>query len=213
MSRCSVDDPYLDPASGVLKNRLGITGAATLEETEAALVATRSYELSGTPLKGAFDLAHLQAIHRYLFRDVYEWAGKLRTIDIAKGGHRFGHHAHIAGAATELLRKLAAERHLAGLAPAAFSRRAAFYLAEINALHPFREGNGRAQREFMSHLAHANGYYIAWENVKPADLLQASIDSFTGDIAKLTALIRDNLCALDRDAASLPLGRKREPEL
>lgn len=211
MSRCSVDDPYVDPASGLLKNRLDITGAVTLEETEAALVATRSYELSGTPLKGAFDLAHLQAIHRYLFRDVYEWAGKLRTIDIAKGGHRFGHHAHIAGAATELLRKLAAERHLAGLAPAAFSRRAAFYLGEINALHPFREGNGRAQREFMSHLAHANGYYIAWENVKPADLLQASIDSFTGDIAKLTALIRDNLCALDRDPASLPRGRKREP--
>ena len=215
MSRCSVDDPYVDPASGVLKNRLGITGAATLEETEAALVATRSYELYGTPLKGAFDLAHLQAIHRYLFRDLYEWAGELRTIDIAKGGHRFGHHAHIAGAATEHLRKLAAERHLAGLAPAAFSRRAALYLGEINALHPFREGNGRAQREFMSHLAHANGYYIAWENVKPADLLQASIDSFTGDITKLTALIRDNLCPLDRDPASLPRGRKRDsaPEL
>jgi fido (protein-threonine AMPylation protein) len=211
MSRYSVDDPYVDPASGVLKNRLGITGAATLEETEAALVATRSYELSRTPLKGAFDLAHLQAVHRYLFRDLYEWAGELRTIDIAKGGHHFGHYAHIASAATELLRKLAAERRLAGLAPAAFSQRAAFYLGEINALHPFREGNGRAQREFMSHLAHANGYYIAWENVKPADLLQASIDSFTGDIAKLTALIRDNLCALDRDPASLPRGRKRGP--
>lgn len=86
MSRYSANDHYLDPVSGVLKNRLGITGAATLEETEAALVATRSYELSRAPLKGAFDLAHLQAIHRYLFRDVYEWAGELRTVDIDKGG-------------------------------------------------------------------------------------------------------------------------------
>ncbi|MGA2116513.1 MAG: Fic family protein [Bryobacteraceae bacterium] len=202
MPRYSVDDHYLDPASGVLKNRLGITDAAALEQTEAALVATRSYELSRAPLRGGFDLAHLQAIHRYLFRDVYEWAGELRTIDVSKGGNRFGHHVYIASAATELLKKLAAERHLAGLAPAPFSERAAHYLSELNALHPFREGNGRAQRELMSHLAHANGYYIAWENVKPADLLQASIDSFKGDITKLAALIRDNLSLLEGDAPS-----------
>ena len=74
-----------------------------------------------------------------------------------------------------------------------FSERAAWYLGELNALHPFREGNGRAQREFMSHLAHANGYYIAWEDVKPTDMLQASVDSFKGDLTKLTALVRDNL--------------------
>ena len=77
MSRYSSHDHYLDPDSGVLKNRLGITDAATLEKAEAALVATRSYELSKTPLKGRFDLAHLQAIHRYLFRDLYEWAGRV----------------------------------------------------------------------------------------------------------------------------------------
>jgi len=68
----SSDDHYLDPASGVLKNRLGITDAATLE--------------------GGFDLAHLQAIHRHLFSDLYEWAGQLRTIGIGKGGHLFAHH-------------------------------------------------------------------------------------------------------------------------
>ena len=63
MTKYSSHDHYLDPASGVLKNRLGITDAATLEQTEAALAATRSYELSQTPLNGGFDLAHLQAIH------------------------------------------------------------------------------------------------------------------------------------------------------
>ena len=85
MSRYSGHDHYLDPASGVLKNLLGITDAATLEETESALVATRSYELSKTPLKGRFDLARLQAIHHHLFGDLYEWAGQLRTIDVSKG--------------------------------------------------------------------------------------------------------------------------------
>jgi len=178
MPRYSGDDPYPDRASGVLKNRFGIIDAATLETTEADLVAARSRELSQTPLKGRVDLAHLQAVHRYLFGDVYEWAGELRMIDIGKGGHLFAHHAHFGSAAATISERLAEDGHLAGLDPAAFSQRAAHYLGELNALHPFREGNGRAQREFMSHLAHATGYYIAWEAMQQPGLLQASIESF-----------------------------------
>jgi fido (protein-threonine AMPylation protein) len=193
MSRSSGHDPYLDPASGVLKNRFGITDAATLEATEADSVAARARELSLSPLKGRLDLAHLQAIHRYLFGDVYEWAGQPRTIDISKGGHVFAHHAHIASAAAPIFQKLAEEKHLSGLGPTAFSERAAHYLGELNALHPFREGNGRAQREYVSHLAHAAGYYIAWENVKQPEMLEASIDSFKGRTSKLAAIICGNL--------------------
>jgi cell filamentation protein len=202
MSRYSGHDPYLDASSGVLKNRLGITNATALEQTEAALVATRSYELSQTPIKGQFDLAHLQAIHRYLFGDLYEWAGQLRTIDIGKEGALFAHHTHITNAAATILTQLAEEKHLTGLDPAAFSDRAAHYLAELNALHPFREGNGRAQREFASHLGHAAGYYIAWENIKQPDMLQASIESFKGETSKLAGLIRENLRPLDSDAST-----------
>jgi fido (protein-threonine AMPylation protein) len=199
MSRYSGHDHYLDPASGVLKNRLGIADAATLEQTEADFAAARSRELSQTPLKGRFDLAHLGAIHRYLFGDVYEWAGQLRTVDIGKGSQLFAHHAHIANAAAPIFTGLAEEQHLAGLSPAAFGDRAAHYLGELNALHPFREGNGRAQREFVSHLAQAAGYYIAWENVTQQDMLEASIQSFKGDTSKLAAIIRENLRSLDRD--------------
>ena len=193
MPRNSGTDHYLDRSSGVLKNRFGITDEATLETTEADLVAARSRELSQKPLSGGFDLSHLQAIHRYLFGDVYEWAGQLRTIDISKGGNLFAHHAHIASAAAEIFRKLAEEKLLAGLDPPAFGDRAAYYLGELNALHPFREGNGRAQREFVSQLAQGDGYYIAWEGMKPAELLQASIESFRGDTSKLATLIRNNL--------------------
>jgi cell filamentation protein len=95
MAKYSGDDPYTDPATGVLRNRLSITDAALLDAAEAHFVAERSRELSRTPLEGGFDLAHLQAIHCYLFQDVYEWAGELRTIDIAKGGHLFAHHPYI----------------------------------------------------------------------------------------------------------------------
>ncbi len=94
---------------------------------------------------------------------------------------------------------------------AAFSDRAAHYLGELNALHPFREGNGRAQREFISHLAYANGYYIAWENVNRADMLQASIDAFKGDTSKLAALIRANISALGREASTPANGNKQNP--
>ena len=208
MSRYSGRDHYLDPASGVLRNRLGITDGATLEQAEAALVATRSYELSQTPLPGHFDLAHLQAIHGYLFGDVYEWAGQLRTVDIGKGGHLFAHHAHIAGAAAPIFRQLAEEKCLAGLDPATFSRRAACFLGELNALHPFREGNGRAQREFVSHLAHAAGYYLAWENMWQPGVLQASVESFKGDTSKLAALIRDNLTGPEAGAGPPSQGRR-----
>jgi cell filamentation protein len=210
MSRYSGCDEYLDPASGVLRNRLGITDAATLEQAEAALVATRSYELSQTPLQGRFDLAHLQAIHRYLFGDIYEWAGQLRTIDIGKGGHLFAHHTHIGAAAGPIFRQLEEEKYLAGLDRTTFSDRAAYYLGELNALHPFREGNGRAQREFVSHLAHAAGFYSAWENVMQPELLKASVESFKGDTSRLAALIRDNLHRLE-PAAPPAQGPKRKP--
>jgi fido (protein-threonine AMPylation protein) len=63
MPRYSDNDPYIDPATGVLRNRLDIADEATIEQAEAAFVATRSYELSRTPCEGRFDLAHLQAIH------------------------------------------------------------------------------------------------------------------------------------------------------
>jgi fido (protein-threonine AMPylation protein) len=125
--------------------------------------------------------------------------GGCERIDISKGGNRFAHHAHIEIAAASIFQKLAKENHLAGLGPDAFSDRAAYYLGELNALHPFREGNGRAQREFISHLAHAKGYYVAWENIAAADLLAASIASFHGDTSELAGFIRRNLSALEQD--------------
>jgi cell filamentation protein len=96
-------------------------------------------------------------------------------------------------AAASIFQQLAKEKHLAGLDAAAFSDSAAHYLGELSALHPFREGNGKAQREFISHLAHANGYYVAWENVSQPDMPAAAIESFNGETHKLAAIIRENL--------------------
>jgi cell filamentation protein len=196
MNKYSNHDRYLDPATGVLLNKLGITDAAELELQEAQYAASRSCELVENPVSGAFDLAHLQAIHKALFSDVYEWAGELRTIDIAKGQSYFAHHAHIEHAAQSIFSDLAAENCLAGSDREQFSERAAYYLGEINALHPFREGNGRAQREFINHLAYNNDYCIEWKNITREEMVQASIESFKGNPSQFAAFIHHNLCEI-----------------
>ncbi|MBI5593042.1 MAG: Fic family protein [Deltaproteobacteria bacterium] len=187
-------DHYLDPETGVLKNKLGIGDENELKEAEASLLAWRSFQLAENPIKGRFDLDHLKAIHKHLFCDVYEWAGEIRNIDLAKDNSYFANHTHIVSAARPVFEKLAEEGYLKGLDAVAFSTRAAYYLGEINALHPFREGNGRAQREFINHLAYKNGYFIEWKNISQKDMIQASIESFhQADNTKFTAFICDNL--------------------
>ena len=193
MSRYSSHDESVDPATGVLKNRLGISDATTLAQTEAEFVAERARELTHQPIPGTFDLPHLQAIHRHLFGDLYEWAGHLRTVDLTKDTNRFAHHAHVERAAAPIFRELAQEHYLRGLEPAEFSRRAAHYLAELNALHPFRDGNGRALRALFSQVAHDSGYTIVWKHMTQAEMLEASRRSFSGDLAPLTTLIQRNL--------------------
>jgi len=115
MPQYSDRDEYVDAETGALKNLLGIRDQGLLDVAEANLVATRSTELSLFPVSGQFDLAHLQSIHRYLFRDVYKWAGELRTVDISKGDNLFAHHAYIVGAAQPIFERLKGERHLVGL--------------------------------------------------------------------------------------------------
>ena len=192
-------DRYLDPDTGVLKNKLDIRDEATLAIAEADYVAARSYELAQHPINGAFDLSHLKAIHRHLFGDIYDWAGELRDVDIAKGESYFAHYRYIEAAAAPLFEQLAKENYLAGLDEEAFSERAAYFLGELNALHPFRDGNGRAQREFIGLLARKNGYFITWTNITQETMAQASIAAFRGDTSPLYELIRPHITALHHE--------------
>jgi cell filamentation protein len=144
---------FYEYPNGVLRNKFGIQDAAALQLAEAAATSFRIAELMQTPPADAFDLDHLKAIHRWIFQDVYSWAGELRTVDISKGTAHFAHYGFLAINAQRLFAQLAQEHHLQGLDPAAFARRAAYFLGEVNALHPFREGNGRTQRFFFWQVA------------------------------------------------------------
>jgi cell filamentation protein len=186
-------DPYLDKDTGVLRNLLGIGSQATLDEAESSLSFLRTSELRERPVQGSFDLGHLQAIHQRLFCDVYDWAGQLRLVEIQKGNTNFARHMMIEGAARQLLGQLAKERHLCGLDADRFSNRAGHYLGEINVLHPFREGNGRAQREFVAQLALQAGHPIDWRGISQAEMVHASIAAYNSDASELARLIGRSL--------------------
>jgi cell filamentation protein, protein adenylyltransferase len=168
-------DPYVYPGTTVLKNIPGIRNQKTLDRFEADRVGQRSLELIEQPLSGSFDVAHL---HRYLFQDVYEWAGCFRTVDIAKGNSYFAHVPYIQSALEGLFEKLSEEQHLAGVNQEAFAHRGAQILGTLNAVHPFREGNGRTQREFIRQLARKNGYWVDGSRVSRKELYEASDVSF-----------------------------------
>jgi hypothetical protein len=108
-------DPYLDPASGVLRNRLGITDAKELAQVEAALSASRLVDLERRRLPGRYDLAHLRDFHRVIHGDVYDWAGELRTVSIAKGSV-FCLPQHLESYAADIFGRLEAADQLRGLA-------------------------------------------------------------------------------------------------
>jgi cell filamentation protein len=198
MSRYSSSDSYVDPETGVLTNRLGIRNQSSLEKAEARLVSIRSQQLWLNPFEGRFDLSYLKSVHRHLFQDVYAWEGELRTVDISKGESRFAHHAFLEGAALATLETLAGERYLAEIDTEVFCARMAFYLGELNALHPFREGNGRACREFIGLLARRNGYVFRWKAVNQTQWLRASIDSFHGKLDGMTMTLRRAMHPLPR---------------
>jgi cell filamentation protein len=171
-------DPHFDYEHGILRNLPGYTSQAKLERFEAAESAAANIRLKISPVKGAFDSAHLKQIHARIFQNIYPWAGEFRQVNIRRAASYY--FALVQFMETNLkntLAKLAAENHLKGLDAVAFASRAAYYLGELNAIHPFREGNGRTQREFIRELAAEAGHRINWNRVTREQMYAASIES------------------------------------
>ncbi|MCF0108631.1 MAG: Fic family protein [Erysipelotrichaceae bacterium] len=183
------DKVYCYPDSDVLINKLNIRDSDRLHVFERRLTMLRLLELMDNPVEGTFDFKHLQDIHKYIFQDIYDWAGMVRTVDIAKS-NMFCNVMFIESQANELFEKLKTEKYLTGLDKDAFIKRLAFYFSEINALHPFREGNGRSQREFIRSLALKNGYVIHFDRITEEEMISASKKSFLCDYADMERLLR-----------------------
>lgn len=189
MSRYETSEAYLYPGTTVLRNKAELKEQDSLDAFEADITAIRILELTEVPIKGRFDLAHLQAIHRYVFQDIYDWAGELRTVDISRGHSRFANINQIEPYAGTVFRQLANEKYLQGIPIEEFAARLAHYMAEINALHPFRDGNGRVQRVFASQLAEDAGYFLDYSALTQETFYDVMKASFFGDEKPLTNLL------------------------
>lgn len=185
---------YCYPDSSVLKNKLDIRDPALLRKVEADLSSARQAEIFHIPVAGRFTATHLCNIHRKLLGDVYSFAGHFRREDIAKGPTRFVTYSQIKEKLQRLLGQLQQEKWLENVPFEAFVARSAYYMAELNYIHPFREGNGRAIREFMRLLFLHNGYVVQWDAVDVEALLSAMIDSVY-DTAHLEQILKQCLAA------------------
>ena len=182
------NDPYTDPVTGVLRNKLGLSTAAELEAAEREITHAALILLRETPVRATYDLPHLCAVHRRVFGDIYVWAGQVRSVAIAKGS-LFCLPQYIEPSAAEIFCQLRDENFLQSLERDAFIDRLAYYLGEVNAIHPFREGNGRIQRAFFEQLAYDAGFTFAWRHLDAARNIATSAAIMRGDAAPMRKML------------------------
>lgn len=183
----SGDTEYCYPPSfTVLKNKLNIRDASTLGEVERRFVVARMR--SGIP-DGDFDLAHLKVIHHHLFQDVYDFAGKLRTVEISKDGHQFQFRRFIETGMADVHRRLVARDFLRHLKVSEFARHAGEIMGDINYVHPFREGNGRTQLAYLKRLSEEAGHVMNLRKIDKGLWLEASRQAHLGKYDQMAACI------------------------
>ncbi len=169
---------YCYKDSDTLINKENIRDTEALAEYEADITLIRQYELeTDQPIIGRYGITHLKRIHNYIFQDIYPFAGKFRIEKMSKGSTPFCDNQFIEENLENILGKLKQDNYLRGLNAEEFSLKAAYYMAELNMVHPFREGNGRSIREFMRQLALSCGYILDWSLIESETLLEATIIS------------------------------------
>jgi cell filamentation protein len=176
-------DAYCYAGTSVLRNRLNIR-----DDDELAIAERDFSELAASQLEfrlPPYDLSFLKQIHALLFQDVYEWAGKLRTLDISKGGTRFCTVNRIEPESNRIFASMAQAQWFEGYEREVLIRAVAESFGDLNMIHPFREGNGRAQRILFEHLLLNAGFPIDWWQVDPDRWVEANIAAVVCDYVPL----------------------------
>lgn len=183
----TADEQYCYPGTQVLKNLRDLRDADALQAFEVEAVGSRALQ---SPPAGNFSASHYRAVHRHLFQDVYDWAGKDRKIRIGKGGSLFCYPENIKREMRQLFARLKHQSFLPGAPREQFIAALAEFLADLNAIHPFREGNGRTQMVFVRMLSLRAGHPLRTEALRTEGLeadafLKAMVASFHGDLTPL----------------------------
>ena len=181
------------PGTTVLINKLDIRDEETLHEAETLVTFINASKLEQHPLEGAFDFAHYKAIHHFLFSDLYDWAGQVRTVNISKKGTRFTFAKNIERQAELIFKRLKECDYFKGLPHDEFVGEIVDFYCVTNELHPFREGNGRTQRAFLTQLIRNAGYDINFADMDTELLMIATIQSAQGVTDLLKQLFSENI--------------------
>ena len=178
----SIDPLTADCYTGTtcLINKLNIHDEGQLAIVEAGITMMKDSELSEHPIQGKFDFEHYKAIHRFLFEDLYVWAGETRTVDMSKKGTSFVKAEDIDRVAESAFRRLRAKQLFTDMPFDEFVKNIVDLYGVINMLHPFREGNGRTQRVFFTQLIRNAGYDIDFAKINPDELMVATIQAAGG---------------------------------
>ncbi len=174
-------DPYVYPGTTVLRNKLDIRDATQLAAIERA-VTTAKFLTEPPPLD--VSPAGYRALHRYIFEDLYDWAGDCRTVNMAKGQSLFCAPQYIAEQLKERFAAILADPAAMSSDAATFANSLSLHVNELNAIHPFREGNGRTLQIWLQQMADAAGQPFELTHVRPKDWIDASIEGFLNGNAK-----------------------------
>jgi len=190
-------DTYCYPDSNVLINRFNIREQAALTIAERQITALKIAELERQPFTGAFDLNHIREIHQFIFSDIYSWAGHTRGGDfLIKGTSIFCRAMYIEDYAAEIHRKLKQDNFLKGLSKPDFIIKLAYFMGEVNALHPFREGNGRTARLFFKMLGGNAGYDLEFHKTSKEALIHADIQAFNRGYEPLILILDEIISSI-----------------
>ena len=168
------------PDTTVLINKFDIRDEEKLSEVENVIASARYAEWLNSPQSKEFTFNHYKAIHHFLFSDLYDWAGKVRTVNISKKGTHFTPAENIESQAELIFDRLGRQNYFKGLPHGEFVEEIVDFYCVTNNLHPFREGNGRTQRVFLTQLIYNAGYHINFADMDTDLLMIATIQSAQG---------------------------------
>lgn len=179
-------------------NLLGATNLKELHRKEKLLTNTKMLSLQENPIEGNLDYAHLKAIHKFLFAEVYTWAGQDRcdaniTAKFGKDTTLFTPYEKLPKVSKILFDALRDEKYFKGQSKVEFIESASIFMNGLNILHPFREGNGRVQRIYMKYLAKNAGYELNFEHISSEEMVYASIEGAQGNVSPLKEIFTKSI--------------------
>ncbi|NLK62357.1 MAG: cell filamentation protein Fic [Fusobacteria bacterium] len=190
------DKIYCYENSNVLINKLDLKNGKHLEKAERYITTLRLIDLERKPLKGELNFEMLKRMHEYIFGDIYEFAGKVRKVNISKDSSQFCYVQYLDSQSKEIFEKLKQDNYLKNLDKDIFIEKLVDYMGDMIHLHPFREGNGRVTREFFRVLCLEAGYKLDYSKFNKNEILNADIDAYNGKNSRLIGLMNNGLIEL-----------------